>query len=159
MMKVLNTILRVKPEDTFAFFEEVPSHLNNLISLTCFPGVCYFLAKMLNELDSENYRKQKLEITYKIIEKLQESVNDNSFLCRVEIVEEIFSKNRFRSDDVDEIKIISQPLVDSKVINWFIDKIINPLTFLELSNSIFYLLLVVRRMNVDEEKDPYNYYE
>lgn len=60
LVKVLNTIIRVRPTDMFLFFKEVPKHLDNLIQLTCFPSVSYFLAKFLNELDSIEYRDFKL---------------------------------------------------------------------------------------------------
>ena len=60
LVKVLNTIVRVKPNDMFLFLKEVPKYLDNLIELTCFPSVSNFLAKFLNELDGIEYRDFKL---------------------------------------------------------------------------------------------------
>ena len=51
------------------------------------------------------------------------------------------------------MKIITQPLVNSNTINWFLER------WKTGTSSILYLLTVVRRMNIDEEKDPYSYYE
>lgn len=77
----------------------------------------------------------------------------------IELVDDLFSKNKFRSEQPDEIKIITNPLVAEEVIRYFVDQLLASTSEVVMNNALMYLLGVVKRMNVDEEKDPYSYYE
>lgn len=58
---------------------------------------------------------------------------------------------------MDEIKIISQQLVEKDIIEFMKEQIKTSESTIVIFNCIQYLLKVVERMNVDEEKDPYSY--
>ena len=159
LMKVICTLIRVVPEDLYQFFDYKPEYLDNLIRLTVFPSVCFGLVKLLNEVEAERYRSRKVKIILRIIQQLERQIGSDQFECVMELVDDLFSKNKFRSEEPDEIKIISNPLVAEEVIRYFVDQLLASTSEVVMNNALMYLLGVVKRMNVDEEKDPYSYYE
>ena len=67
--------------------------------------------KLINEIDEQKYRKQKSEIIAIVLRVIQDQIASEHFNNYLEFVEDVFNKNRFRSEEIDEIKIISQELV------------------------------------------------
>ncbi len=58
-MKVLNTIIRVKPEQLFQFFMERMEILKKMVELTNYPSICYSIVKLINEGEDQKYRNVK----------------------------------------------------------------------------------------------------
>ena len=64
----------------------------------------------------------------------------------MEFVEEIFNKNKYRGEEIDELKIVSQPLVDADIVDWIVDTLKKAYADSKsdiLSNCTSYLLKLV----------------
>lgn len=113
----------------------------------------------MSEQEGPETRPLKIEISDRLVGKLQDMVEDVRFRCVLEFVEEMFNKSKYRGEEKDEIKFICEPFVAEKVVRWFVDRLLGVPGEVEVANCVGYLGCVVKRMNVDEEKDPYNYYD
>lgn len=93
-----------------------------------------------------------------MLKEIRAQISNQNFTNYLQFIEDVFNKNRFRGEEIDEIKIISQELVQKEIVDFMKEKISEEKqNKVVLCNCIAYLLKVVERMNVDEEKDPYFY--
>lgn len=130
-----------------------------MIELIVYPSLSYTLVKLLNETDDVKYHDFKLNIINMVVKTLIEKVKSQKFYTYCEFVDEVFDKNRHRSEEQDQFKIITQPLVEKQIIEAMIAMVFEQSSPIVVGNSILYLRKVVERMNTDEEKDPYSYGE
>lgn len=62
MAKVLNTVIRVKPEQVYEYFGKKPELLKKMIELTKYPSISYTIVKFINEFEDSQFRQFKLSI-------------------------------------------------------------------------------------------------
>lgn len=112
-------------------------------------------------MEDKEYRAEKILIVNKILGHVKTHITDCEASSNLmEFMEEIFNKNKYRGEEVDEIKLISQPLVDKNILDWITDTLFSALADKKadtVANCVVYLLKTVERMNVDDEEDPYSY--
>lgn len=76
LSKVLNTVIRTKPQETFEFFREKQEILDKIIRHTSeHPCLALTLVKLVHELEEKQYREEKTVIVRKIIGQMQANVN------------------------------------------------------------------------------------
>lgn len=101
MVKVLNTVIRVKAEQLYQFFKQRPELLKRMIELTNYPSVSYSIVKFINEGQDKKYRDFKTQIINMIIKEIIGKINENNFSVYVQFIEEVFDKNRHRNEEQD----------------------------------------------------------
>ena len=87
-----------------------------------FPSLALLLVKLVHELEQKEFREDKKLIVRKVIGHLKANISDcEAASSLMEFVEEMHNKNKYRGEEIDEIKLISQPLVDAEAVNWMLD--------------------------------------
>lgn len=90
--------------------------------------------------------------------KLKDAIGEQEFVERLDFLDELFQTNKYASeDDRTELQKLSDTFSSKDTIEFFYNHLMSPKSPTEFYNAICYLSNIVKRMNVDEEVDPYSY--
>lgn len=164
--KTLGNLIRKKTVEFYQFFANNDVETDRIIKHSYFPSVSQFLAKLISEDEqSKPYRSFKEGLVRKMIAKIHEDINTTNPQQILDFIDDLFQSNKYSdSEGRSELQEMSDCFVREEEFAFFTETLFRELEGFEerkascsIFNCLAYLTTYMKRVNIDEEYDPYSY--